>query len=61
VLDAVALGGGFTEFAHRDKVTVLRRTPSGGVRRIPVHVKKMLRGGGEAFYLEPHDTVQVHG
>ena len=60
VLDAVAMGGGFTEFADRNKVTVLRRTEN-GVQRIPVHLKRMLRAGGQTFYLEPQDTVQVDG
>lgn len=60
VLDAVAMGGGFTEFADRNKVTVLRPTPS-GLQRIPIQLKRMLRGGEQAFYLEPQDTVQVDG
>ena len=60
VLDAVAMGGGFTEYANTNRVTVLRRTPT-GVERIPVHLKRLMRSGGETFYLEPKDTVQVDG
>ena len=58
VLDAIALGGGFTEFAHRRDVLVLRTTPS-GVRRIKVNVRQALRDGGRPLYLEPGDTVYV--
>ena len=58
VLDAIAMSGGFTEFAHRGEVLVLRPTSS-GVRRIPVHVKRMLKQGGRPFYLQPGDTVHV--
>ncbi len=57
VLDAIALSGGFTAYAHRGRVVVLRRTSS-GVERIPVDVKRQLQGG-QAFFLEPGDTVHV--
>lgn len=57
VLDAIAMSGGFTAYAHRGRVVVLRPTRS-GVERIPVDVKQLLRGG-RAFYLEPGDVVHV--
>ncbi|HUP23863.1 MAG TPA: polysaccharide biosynthesis/export family protein [Thermoanaerobaculia bacterium] len=60
VLDAVAMGGGFTEFANKTKVTVLRPTPS-GIERISINLKRLMRSGGSMFYLEPKDTVQVDG
>lgn len=58
ILDAIALGGGFTEFANRSAVVVIRKTPS-GVRRYRINVRSMLRNGGGPFYLEPRDTVYV--
>lgn len=58
ILDAIALGGGFTEFADRSAVVVIRKTPS-GVRRYRINVRSMLRNGGGPFYLEPRDTVYV--
>lgn len=58
VLDAIALGGGFTEFADRNDVVVLRKGRH-GVRRIPVNVKRTLSNGGDPLYLEPGDTVYV--
>lgn len=58
LLDAIAMSGGFTEFAHRGDVLVLRTTPS-GVERISLDVKRLLRNGGRPFYLQPGDTVHV--
>lgn len=58
VLDAIALGGGFTEFADRGDVVVLRKGRH-GMRRIPVNVKRTLSNGGDPLYLEPGDTVYV--
>lgn len=58
VLDAVAMGGGFTEYAKRDRVMVLRKTPT-GVERIRVNVKQLLHDGGDPVYLQPGDTVHV--
>jgi len=59
VLDAIALAGGFTEFAKPEKVVVIRNG-SGAVQRIPVNVKKLLKDGrGELFALQPSDVVYV--
>jgi len=58
ILDAIALGGGFTEFADRNDVLVLRKTRS-GVRRMRVNVRQVLRNGTSPLYLEPGDTVYV--
>jgi polysaccharide export outer membrane protein len=58
ILDAIALGGGFTEFARRNSVVVLRRT-SYGVRKIRVDVRRMLRNGNKPLVLESGDTVYV--
>jgi len=59
ILDAVALGGGFTEYAHPRDVVVFRRTRY-GIRKLPVNVKHLLTTGEDAFLLEPGDTVYVH-
>jgi len=58
ILDAIALSGGFTEFANRGDVVVLRQTQS-GVERIPIDVKYLVNQGGNPFYLKPGDTVHV--
>lgn len=57
VLDAIAMSGGFTEFADRKDVKIFRED-SGSTETIEVDVKDML-DGGEAVYLEPRDTVYV--
>ena len=57
VLDIIALAGGFTEFADRDKVIVLRRE-STGVQPITVDLKGLLRDRTEApVFLRRGDTV----
>jgi polysaccharide export outer membrane protein len=58
-LDAIALAGGFTDFAKRDKVTIIRNKGSDKIR-IQVDLKKVLQQEhGEALYLQPLDTVYV--
>jgi polysaccharide export outer membrane protein len=60
LLDAIAMGGGFTEFAARDEVVVLR--PVGGQQqRYRVNVKRMVNSNGaRAFQLRPGDVVYVY-
>jgi polysaccharide export outer membrane protein len=58
ILDAIALGGGFTEFAKPKSVVVLRRTPE-GVKRIQVDVKDLLANGSEPLPLRSGDTIYV--
>jgi polysaccharide export outer membrane protein len=58
VLDAIALGGGFTEFAHRNDIVVLRNTQF-GVRRIHIDFRDLVAYGAKPLQLEPGDTVYV--
>ncbi|MBI2816598.1 MAG: polysaccharide biosynthesis/export family protein [Acidobacteria bacterium] len=58
VLDAIALAGGFTDFAKRDKVVVIRNTAS-RPQRIQIDLKRPDEDRKGAFYLEPSDTVYV--
>ena len=61
VLDAIAMGGGFTEFASRDFVVVLRTAPNGQQQRYRVNVKRMVNdNGGRPFQLTPRDVVYVY-
>ena len=48
VLDAIAMGGGFTEFASRDFVVVLRTAPNGQQQRYRVNVKRMVNSNSKA-------------
>jgi polysaccharide export outer membrane protein len=59
VLDALAAAGGFTEFAHRDRIFVLRRQPR--LVRIRSTFEALSRGQWRAitFRLQPGDAVVV--
>lgn len=59
VLDAIAMAGGFTDLAHRDRVFILRNTPD-GPRRLRVNVKDTVRRDNtQSILLQPLDTVYV--
>src|SRR5580658_1760223 len=45
-LEAIAMAGGFTEFAKRDKVTIIRNSGAEKIR-IQVDLKKVVSGHGE--------------
>jgi polysaccharide export outer membrane protein len=57
-LDAIAMAGGFTNFAKRDRVTIIRNSLP-DKPRIQVDLKKVVQGHGDVYYLEPLDTVYV--
>jgi polysaccharide export outer membrane protein len=61
VSDVLALAGGFTPFASRSRIVVLR--PEGStVKRIPFDYKKFADSGGAegtSLYLHPGDTVLI--
>lgn len=59
ILDAIALAGGMTEYAHKDRVYVLRGQPE--PTRIRFDTRRLMRGEGRglAFILEPGDVVVV--
>jgi polysaccharide biosynthesis/export protein len=60
VLDAIALAGGFKDFAATNRIVILR--PEGkGTKRIPFNYKKATAAGGETenFFLEPGDIILV--
>ena len=60
VLDAIALAGGFKDFAATDRIVILR--PQGKtMKRIPFNYKKVIAAGGEGenFFLQPGDIITV--
>jgi polysaccharide export outer membrane protein len=60
VLDMLALAGGFSQFASRTRIVILR--PVGEkMKRIPFNYNKVISTGGEEenFYLQPGDIVVV--
>jgi polysaccharide export outer membrane protein len=58
VFDAIALAGGFTEFAKRDRRVVVIRDGSSGQDRIKLNLERLIKGGAP-FYLQASDTVFV--
>jgi polysaccharide biosynthesis/export protein len=61
VLDAIAVAGGFQDFAKQKDVYVLRKDHLGHEFRIPFNYKAVIKGDHpeENIALEPHDTVVV--
>jgi polysaccharide export outer membrane protein len=61
VLDALALAGGFRDFARSEKMFILRIEGDGIRRRIPVSYKKILsvNGTNQNVELQVHDTLVV--
>jgi polysaccharide export outer membrane protein len=63
LLQAISLAGGFTEFAKRNKLQVVRNGSNGDGRlheiRIPVNYSDLLSGHSGNFVLKPGDTVVV--
>jgi len=58
VLDALAMAGGFTQFAARTRIVVLRMNGQ-GTQRLPFNYNKVLASEQDNFYLEPGDIVLV--
>lgn len=61
VLDAIALSGGFRDFAKQKAVYILRRDAHGNQARIPFNYKEVIKGKNpeQNVPLEPDDTVVV--
>ncbi|HKR25972.1 MAG TPA: polysaccharide biosynthesis/export family protein [Acidobacteriaceae bacterium] len=61
VLDAIAVAGGFQDFAKQKSMYILRPTAGGGNSRIAFNYKDVVRGKHpeENIQLEPHDTIVV--
>ena len=61
VLDAIALAGGFRDFAKQKAIYVLRQNADGTQTRIPFNYKEVVKGQNPAqnIKLQPHDTIVV--
>jgi polysaccharide export outer membrane protein len=61
VLDAVALAGGFKDFAKQKAMYVLRQAPDGTQQRIPFNYKDVIKGKNpeQNIRLQAGDTVVV--
>jgi polysaccharide export outer membrane protein len=58
ILQALAMAGGFKEFANTKDVRVLRPNGS-GIQTLRFNYKDVLNGDAKPFYLRPGDTVVV--
>lgn len=61
VLDAIALAGGFRDFAKQKSIYVLRQNSNGTQSRMPFNYKDVVKGKnyGENVKLQPNDTIVV--
>lgn len=61
VLDAIALAGGFRDFAKQKSIYVLRQNADGTQARLPFNYKDVIKGKNaeQNVKLQPHDTVYV--
>ena len=58
VLQALAMAGGFKDFAKTNKIVIQRRGAS-GVSALPFNYNDAVKGKGQTIYLKPGDTVIV--
>lgn len=61
VLDAIALAGGFRDFAKQKSIYVLRQDADGTQTRLPFNYKEVVKGknSGQNIKLQPRDTIVV--
>jgi len=61
VLDAIALAGGFRDFAKQKKIYVLRTATDGKQQKLYFNYKEVIKGKKMAqnIYLQPRDTLVV--
>jgi polysaccharide biosynthesis/export protein len=60
-LDAIALAGGFRDFAKQKSIYVLRRNPDGTASRLPFNYKEIIKGKNvdQNIKLQSNDTIVV--
>ena len=61
VLDAIALAGGFRDFAKQKSIYILRQNADGTQSRLPFNYKEVVKGQNLAqnIKLQPRDTIVV--
>jgi polysaccharide export outer membrane protein len=58
VIEALALAGGFKDFANTKNITIQRTTPT-GVKRIPFNYKDAIKSEAKPMCVEPGDVIIV--
>ena len=61
VLDALALAGGFRDFAKQKSIYILRQNPDGTQKRLPFNYKDVVKGKNpeQNIKLQPRDTIVI--
>jgi polysaccharide export outer membrane protein len=61
ILDAIAVAGGFRDFAKKKSIYVLRQSPGGGQSRVHFNYKDVIKGkdADQNVQLQPRDTIVV--
>jgi polysaccharide biosynthesis/export protein len=61
ILDAIALSGGFRDFAKQNKIYVLRKSENGTEQKLKFNYKQVIKGQKMAqnIVLLPHDTLVI--
>lgn len=61
VLDAIAVAGGFRDFAKQKDIYILRRGPDGSQKRLPFNYKEVIKGknSSQNVAVETNDTIVV--
>jgi protein involved in polysaccharide export with SLBB domain len=59
ILEAIAMAGGYTRIAARERVSVRRQYPCSGDQLFKVNAKRLARGSDASFRVEPGDTITV--
>jgi len=61
ILDAIAVAGGFRDFAKKKSIYILRQSPGGGQLRVPFNYKNVIKGkdADQNVQLQPRDTIVV--
>ena len=61
LVDAIAVAGGFKDFAKKKRVYLLRQNPGGGESRIDFNYQDFIKGKNTSqnIVLKPHDTIIV--
>ena len=59
VLDAIALAGGLTVYAKKDKILVIRVDSAGNQRHMKINLEDQIKGRTDPFYVLPYDKIYV--
>lgn len=62
LLQAIAMAGGFNQFASKNSIVVVRETPDGGTKKINVRIDDIIYkddSAGRNIILKPGDTIFV--